>query len=122
MPLFVRAGSIIPFGPAIEWTDQEPDDDICLYVYAGADADFTLYEDDGLTYAYEKGSFSTIPIHWDEAARTLTIGERSGEFPGMLQQRTFRIVILDPAHPHGYDPDAPGTRCDYQGESVTLSF
>ena len=122
MPLFVRAGSIIPFGPAIEWTDQKPDDDICLYVYAGADADFTLYEDDGLTYAYEKGAFSTIPIHWDEAARTLTIGERAGEYPGMLQQRAFRVVLLDAAHPHGYDPDAKGTRCDYQGKSVTLNL
>ena len=122
MPLFVRAGSIIPFGPAIEWTDQKPDDAIRLYIYAGRDADFTLYEDDGLTYAYEKGAFSTIPIHWDDASRTLTIGDRSGSFPEMLAQRSFHVVVVDPAHPHGYDPDAEGTACDYQGESVTLTF
>ena len=122
MPLYVRAGSIIPFGPAIEWTDQKPDDAIRLYIYAGRDADFTLYEDDGLTYAYEKGAFSTIPIHWDEASRTLTIGDRAGSFPEMLAQRSFHVVVVDPAHPHGYDPDAEGTACDYQGESVTLTF
>ena len=122
MPLYVRAGSIIPFGPAIEWTDQKPDDAIRLYIYAGRDADFTLYEDDGLTYAYEKGAFSTIPIHWDDASRTLTIGDRSGSFPEMLAQRSFHVVVVDPAHPHGYDPDAEGTACDYQGESVTLTF
>ena len=122
MPLFVRAGSIIPFGPAMEWSDQKPADAIRLYVYAGADADFTLYEDDGLTYAYEKGEFSTIPIHWDEASRTLTIGGREGSFPGMLEKRAFHVVVIDPAHPHGYDPDAPGTKCEYQGNVVTLNF
>ena len=122
MPLFVRAGSVIPFGPAMEWCDEKPADAIRLYVYAGADADFTLYEDDGLTYAYEKGSYSTIPVHWDDAARTLTVGDRSGEFPGMLRQRAFHVIVIDPAHPHGYDPDAEGTRCDYQGKSVTLYF
>jgi alpha-D-xyloside xylohydrolase len=122
MPLFVKAGSIILFGPAIEWTDAKPADDLRLYVYAGADADFTLYEDDGLTYGYEKGAYSTIPIHWDEASRTLTIGSRQGEFPGMLAQRAFHVVVVDPAHPHGYDPDAAGTRCEYQGNVVTLTF
>ena len=122
MPLFVRAGSIIPFGPAMEWCDENPADAIRLYVYTGADADFTLYEDDGLTYAYEGAALSTIPIHWDESSRTLTVGNRSGEFPGMLQQRAFHVIVLDPAHPHNYDPDAEGIRCDYQGKSVTLNF
>ena len=122
MPLFVRAGSIIPFGPAMEWCDEKPADALRLYVYAGADADFTLYEDDGLTYAYEKGAFSTIPLHWDDASRTLTIGERSGSFPGMLAERSFHVVVIDPAHPHAYDPDAAGTACDYAGKSVSLKF
>ena len=122
MPLFVRAGSVIPFGPAMEWSDQKPADAIRLFVYAGADADFTLYEDDGLTYAYEQGAFSTIPIHWDDAARTLTIGNREGSFPGMPERRTFHVIVVDPAHPHGYDPDAKGTVCDYQGKTVTLNL
>ena len=122
MPLYVRAGSIIPFGPAMEWCDEKPADAIRLYVYAGADADFTLYEDDGLTYAYEKGAFSTIPIHWDDASRTLTIGERAGSFPEMLQERSFHVVVIDPAHPHAYDPDAEGVICEYAGKSLTLKI
>ena len=122
MPLFVRAGSVIPFGPAMEWSDQKPADAIRLFVYAGADADFTLYEDDGLTYAYEQGAFSTIPIHWDDAARTLTIGDRTGAFPGMPETRAFHVIVVDPAHPHGYDPDAKGTVCEYRGETVTLNL
>ena len=122
MPLFVRAGSIIPFGPDMEWSDQYPAEDIRLYVYAGADADFTLYEDDGLTYAYEKGACSRIPIHWDDAARRLTIGARDGRFPGMLTERHFHVVLVDRATPHAYDPDAEGVPCAYAGEAVTLNL
>ena len=122
IPLYVRAGSIVPLGPAIEWTDEKPADAIRLYVYAGADADFTLYEDDGLTLAYEKGAFSTIPIHWDEASRTLTLGDRCGSYPGLLSERTFHVIVVDPAHPHGYDPDAEGFVCDYKGDSLTITL
>ncbi|MBR1569237.1 MAG: glycoside hydrolase family 31 protein [Bacteroidales bacterium] len=109
MPLFVRGGSILPIGPDMEWSDQKPADNLLLVVYAGADADFTLYEDDGLTYAYEKGACSSIGLHWDDASRTLTVGERQGSFPGMLQERTFRVVVADSAHPFAYDPDAAGS-------------
>ena len=106
----------------MEWTDAQPADPIRLYVYAGADADFTLYEDDGLTYGYEKGAYATIPMHWDDGTRTLTIGERTGSFPGMLATRTFHVVVVDPAHPHAYDPDAAGTPCTYQGETVKVTL
>ncbi|MBP5486515.1 MAG: glycoside hydrolase family 31 protein [Bacteroidales bacterium] len=122
MPLYARKGSIIPFGPEIEWSDEKPASEIRLYVYAGADADFTLYEDDGLTYGYEKGAFATIPIHWDEASRTLTVGARSGSFPGMLESRTFTVVTVDPSHPHPYDPDASGAVIAYRGDSVSLKL
>ncbi|MBR4755375.1 MAG: glycoside hydrolase family 31 protein [Bacteroidales bacterium] len=122
MPLYVRAGSIIPFGPEIEWSDEKPDSEIRLYVYTGADSDFTLYEDDGLTYGYEHGAFATIPIHWDDAARTLTIGPRTGSFPGMLEERSFIVVVADPAHPMPYDPDATGVVMDYHGDSVSLKL
>ena len=122
MPLYVRAGSIIPFGPEMEWSDEKPAADIRLYVYAGADASFTLYEDDGLTYGYEKGAFSTIPIVWDESSRTLTIGERSGSFTGMLSSRRFTVVLADPSHPHPYDPDADGQTVEYSGTEVTLNL
>ena len=120
IPLFARAGSIIPFGPEIEWSGEKPADDICLYVYSGADVDFTLYEDDGLTYGYEKGKFSTIPISWDEASGTLTIGARQGTFPGALEKRSFRVVLVDPSHPVPYDPDASGQPLSYDGSSISL--
>ena len=122
MPLYVRAGSIIPFGPEMEWSDEKPADQIRLYVYAGADADFILYEDDGLTYGYEKGAYSTIPIHWDEASRTLTLGSRNGSFPGMIGERSFTVVVVDKANPKPYDPDADGRTVGYNGEMVSLVF
>ncbi|MBQ9193344.1 MAG: glycoside hydrolase family 31 protein [Bacteroidales bacterium] len=122
MPLYVRAGSIVPFGPDMQWSDEKPADDILLAVYAGKDASFNLYEDENVNYNYEKGFFANIPITWDEAARTLTIGERKGSFDGMLQTRTFRIVVVDPAHPWAYDPDAPGVAVSYDGKSVEVKF
>jgi alpha-D-xyloside xylohydrolase len=97
LPLFVRAGSIIPFGPAIEYAAQSADP-MELRVYPGADGSFTLYEDEGDNYNYERGVRATIPISWDEKSKTLTLGKRSGKFPGMLKQRTFRIVFVSPGH------------------------
>jgi len=125
MPLFVRGGSIVPFGPDIQWTDQFPADKIKLLVYAGADAEFTLYEDDGLTYGYERGEYATIPIKWDETAQTLTLGRRSGSYPGMPEDRSFSVIIVDPEHPVGcsvLDDDAAGVEILYSGESVSRSF
>ena len=118
IPLFVRAGSIIPFGPEMQWSDEKPAENIRLYVYAGADAEFTLYEDDGLTFAYEKGACARIPIRWEDATHTLTIGARSGSFPGMLLERRFTVVVVDPAHPQAYDPDADGKEIPYTGEAI----
>ena len=118
IPLFVRAGSIIPFGPEMQWSDEKPAENIRLYVYAGADAEFTLYEDDGLTFDYEKGACARIPIRWEDATHTLTIGARSGSFPGMLQSRRFTVVVVDPAHPQAYDPDVDGKEIPYTGEAI----
>ena len=123
MPLYVRAGSIIPFGPSVEYTGEKPADDILIVVYAGADARFTLYEDDGLTYGYEKGEYSTIDFFWDDTARRLFIGARKGVFPNMLGSRTFRVCVVDPEHPHGYDPDGESALSilyDGQEDSVGL--
>ena len=121
MPLYVRGGSILPVGPALQWTDEKPADDILLAVYAGADASFTLYEDEGVNYQYEKGLFATIPFSWDDTARTLTIGKRTGSFPGLLAERTFRIVLTSPDQPRAWNPDAPGTHVvTYTGEELTV--
>ena len=115
MPLYVRGGSIIPMGPDMEWCAEKPADDILLAVYAGADASFTLYEDDGLTYADEKGAYSTIPFVWDDAAHALTIGARAGSFPGMLDSRHFKVVLYD--HSSTTEMDV-----DYDGQSIELRF
>ena len=122
MPLYVRAGSIVPFGPEIEWCDELPAAEIRLYVYSGRDADFALYEDDGLTYAYEDGACSIIPMHWDEASRTLTLGAREGFFEGMLTERSFVVVPVSPGHPVAWDPDASGTRVAYTGQQISVQL
>ena len=92
MPLYVRAGSIVPFGPEIQWTDQKPADVIDLYVYQGADGNFTLYEDENVNYNYEKGAYSMIEFSYNEKMKLLSIEERQGEFPGMLEERVFNII------------------------------
>jgi alpha-D-xyloside xylohydrolase len=102
IPIYVRAGSIVPVGPEIQYTGEKKADPIALYVYRGADGDFTLYEDDGLTYDCEKGAYSLIPIHWNDATETLTIGRRQGSFAGMLSQRTFEVVFVSRAIPVGF--------------------
>ena len=92
MPLYVRAGSIVPCGPEIQWIDQKSADVIDLYVYQGTDASFTFYEDENVNYNYEKGLYSMIDFSYDEASRTLKIAERKGEFPGMLKDRLFNVI------------------------------
>jgi alpha-D-xyloside xylohydrolase len=123
LPLFIRAGSIIPFGPELQYTGEKPADPVTLYVYVGADSAFTLYEDDGLTYGYEKGAFARIPIGWDDVTRTLTIGKRAGKFPGMLAKRTFNVVLVTKHKPAGFSftPKADQT-VTYRGKEVKVTF
>jgi len=123
MPLFVKAGSILPFGPGLQYTSQKPADTITLNVYTGADAAFNLYEDEGTNYNYEKGAFSTIPIKYNEAAKTLTIGDRIGSFNGMLPKRTFRINLITPkaAQPLGLDIPA-GKEVLYAGKKTDIKL
>lgn len=91
-PLYVRAGSIVPTGPVMQYATEQPGAPYEIRVYPGANTRFTIYEDDNETYAYEKGQRATIPLRWDERAQTLTIGAREGSFPGMSPTRTFRVV------------------------------
>ncbi len=121
IPLYVRAGSIIPMGPEVEYTSEKPDAPLELRVYPGADADFTLYEDDGTTYDYEKGAYATIPLHWSDADHALTIGDRKGTFPGMLDTRTFHVIVVGDGHGTGIDLTAhPDKTVSYSGKSVTV--
>jgi alpha-D-xyloside xylohydrolase len=95
IPLYVRAGAILPLGPEVEYADQPTSAPIELRVYRGADGSFTLYEDQGDTYAYERGTHAIIPIRWDDKSGTLTIAARQGAYPGMPGERAFRVVVVD---------------------------
>jgi alpha-D-xyloside xylohydrolase len=123
IPLNVRAGAIIPFGPSIQYTTEKKWDPVTLFVYAGADGAFTLYEDDGLTYNYEKGIFARIPIRWDNASKTLTIGKREGKFPEMLAERTFAIVFVSKTKPVEFSlTPKPDRTVRYNGEKVVIKL
>jgi alpha-D-xyloside xylohydrolase len=122
LPLYVRAGSILPLGPDEEWATQKPADPIDLRVYRGANGDFTLYEDENDNYDYEKGAYATISLHWDDAAHTLTIGDRKGQFPGMVQSRTFRIIFVSENHGVGINPtDEVDKVVEYSGKQLTVT-
>ena len=122
LPLYIRAGSIVPLGPEMEWSTQKQEDPIELRVYRGADGNFTLYEDENDGYNYEKGIYATIPFHWDDAKQTLTIGDRKGEFPGMLQSRTFRIIFAGENHGAGIDSEANADKMvRYAGKEMTVT-
>ena len=97
VPMFVRAGSILPLGPEMQYVGEKAWDNLELRVYPGANGTFTLYEDEGDNYNYEKGVYSTITIKWNDKSRSLTIGKRQGEYPGMLKSRQFTIVLPDGA-------------------------
>jgi alpha-D-xyloside xylohydrolase len=123
MPLFVKAGSIVPVGPAVQHTAEKLDAPITLYVYQGADGKFDLYEDDGLTYGYETGAFTHIPIAYDDEGGTLTIGERAGHFPGMSSKRTFNVRWISPGEARAADLDArPDQTLEYSGQPVTFNL
>jgi alpha-D-xyloside xylohydrolase len=122
LPVYVKAGSILPMGPELQYTDEKPADPLTVWVYTGADGAFELYEDDGVSYAYEKAAFATIPMSWDEAAGALTLGERRGSFPGMIAAREMRIVFVSKgaAVPHSPAPPAPRV-IRYDGRPVRIS-
>jgi alpha-D-xyloside xylohydrolase len=123
IPLFVRAGSLVPLGPDVEYATEKPADPIELRVYPGANASFTLYEDENDNYNYEKGARATIRLDWDDATRRLTIGERQGKFPGMLGTRTFRVVFASANHGVGIGPTGQVDKTvEYSGRAITFSL
>ena len=121
MPLYVRAGSIVPMGPFLQYASEKPADPIELRVYRGANGTFTLYEDEGDNYGYKKGVYATIPISWDEKAGALTLGERKGTFPGMLRQRTFRVVWVSLGKGTGLEISrSAGREVSYTGKALVI--
>jgi alpha-D-xyloside xylohydrolase len=122
LPLYVRAGSIIPLGPEIEYAAQDPEGPLELRIYRGADGNFDLYEDAGDGYAYEKGQHSIIPVRWNDSAGMLTIGERAGSFPGMVSKREFRIVFVKKDHGIGAGVSSEADRIvTYSGQQVQVA-
>ena len=122
LPLFVKPGAIVPMGPFLQYSSEKPADPIELRIYRGANGKFTLYEDQGDTYDYEKGKYATIPISWDDAKRTLEIGIRTGDFPGMLKERTFNVVWVSENHGAGISTtEKPDAVVHYSGKAVKVS-
>jgi alpha-D-xyloside xylohydrolase len=123
LPLYVRAGSIVPLGPDVEYAAQKAADPIELRIYGGTNGDFTLYEDENDNYNYEKGQYSTIPLHWDERTSTLTIGARKGRFPGMLDRRKFNVVLVGSGKRSGPELTAPPDKViEYSGAEISLKL
>ena len=123
IPLMVRAGSIVPMGPFLQYSTEKPADPIELRIYPGADGAFTLYEDENDNYNYEKGVYATIAFHWDDARRELAIDARQGTFPGMLKSRTFQVVLVGKGHGAGLDvTQTPDKVIAYQGEGQVVSL
>jgi len=112
VPMFVRAGSILPLGPEMQYVGEKPWDNLELRVYPGADATFTLYEDEGDNYNYEQGLYTTIEMRWNDRTRMLTIGERQGQYPGMLNARKFTLVL----------PDGTAKTVDYSGQLLNIKL
>jgi alpha-D-xyloside xylohydrolase len=123
IPVFVREGAIIPFGPEMQWSDEKPAELINLYVYAGQNGQFQLYEDEGVNYNYEKGKYATIDIAYDDDSRTVTFSARKGNFPGMLKQRRFNVVLItkDQAKPLNLD-NPEGKMVQYAGKEVSVKL
>ncbi|MDE5982391.1 MAG: DUF5110 domain-containing protein [Duncaniella sp.] len=122
LPVYIPAGTILPFGPEVQYSTEKPWNDLEIRIYPGADGEFTLYEDEGDNYNYENGAFSTIKFTWDNAARRLTIADRDGNFPGMLKNRKFRIVLADKNRPAGDTPWKGGKTVSYKGKKTEIQL
>jgi alpha-D-xyloside xylohydrolase len=122
MPIFVKEGSIVPMGPVVQ-SAADTEDPLEVRIYGGKDADFELYEDSGDGYAYEKGARATIQLHWDDRRSVLSIGTRSGVFPGMRTKNTFRIVLVKPGHGTGVGSDSGFDRSvTYDGHQLKINL
>lgn len=123
IPLFIKAGSIIPMGPRLQYTGEKPDSPIELRVYTGADGEFTIYEDEGDNYNYEKGAFATIQIHWEDSSRRLTLDERQGSYDEMRQNKTFHIILVSEKDGIGIEETVVFNKTvEYEGEKIMVEL
>ena len=123
IPLFVKAGSIIPFGPEVQFATEKKWDNLEIRVYEGANGEFTMYEDENDNYNYEKGAYSTITFTWNDSKKTLTINDRKGSFPGMLAERKFSIVSVAENKGTGMEViEKFDKEITYEGKKITIKF
>ncbi len=120
MPVFVKAGTVLPFSPEVQYSSEKPWDELEIRVYPGSDGSFTLYEDEGDNYNYEKGKYSEIQFSWNEASRTLSIAPRKGSFKGMIQNRKFHVVLVDGNSGVGDRPMQTTKTVEYDGSAVAV--
>jgi len=122
VPLYVRAGAILPMGPELQYATEKPNAPYEIRIYPGADGSFILYEDDNETYAYEKGQAARVKLSWNDKARVLAIGARKGSFPGMEKARTLNLVLVDQANGKGLMPAQATRTVRYDGKSMFVKF
>lgn len=123
MPLYVRAGSIVAMGPVVQYATEKPDAPYEVRIYPGADASFTLYEDDNETYNYEKGQRATVTLQWNDAKKELVVGQRTGSFPGMVTTRKMNVVIARPGQNQGANEALTSAKSvTYTGKKVAVKF
>jgi alpha-D-xyloside xylohydrolase len=122
IPLYVKAGSVIPVGPNVQYATEKNWDNLEIRVYPGANGKFVLYEDENDNYNYEKGIYSIITFNWDEAKKTLTISDRNGSFSGMLNERKFNVVIVSMNKGLGDSISQPDKVITYAGKKITVNF
>ncbi len=121
LPLYIKAGSIIPLGPFVQYATEKPGEALEIRIYTGADASFVLYEDENDNYNYEQGKYSTIKMTWKEAEKTLTIGDRKGDFSGIIKNRTFNIVWVDSKNGSGIEPAKKLVIVKYSGKEIKIN-
>ena len=124
IPVFIPEGAILPIGPEMQWSDEKKPELIDLYVYAGKDGSYTLYEDEGTNYNYEKGKYAVIDFKYDNARKQVTIGARKGSFDGMLQKRRFNIILVDQKKQQGVNlaKSPKGKVVKYSGQAMTVKL
>jgi alpha-D-xyloside xylohydrolase len=122
IPLFVKAGAVITTGPVTQYVDEKPDAPILLQVYAGANGETSLYEDDGVTNAYTRGEYSRIPVSYDDKTGVVTIGARVGQYKGMPATRQFKVRVLRSGASAAADLDASDKAVSYDGQPVIIKL
>lgn len=123
IPLYVKAGSIVPMGSVMEYATQKPADKIELRIYPGADGKFSFYEDENDNYNYEKGQSATFQFVWNDKKHQLSISDTKGSFPGMLKQRTFNVVLVKGAHGSTVQTTTKADKSiTYTGKAISVSI